>query len=292
MIRFLTCVTCWALVALCGCTRGRQEGFTLWQLPSQADDHGNSYVIRTPSGRVVAIDGGKAAEADYLRGFLAALGNEVDAWIVTHPHFDHVGAMNELLRDRRGLRVHRVYESRFTPRMIDAEAGAAARVRDFYALLDGAADIETVECWAGDEFAIDGVRFRILSQISPEITLNVYNNSSMAFRVWDDAKSVVFLGDLGIEGGDKLLASAFRKDLDCDYLQMAHHGQNGCSERFYKSIRFRACLWPTATWLYDNDKGGGFDTGPWKSVETRRWMEEKGIAEHYVSCDGLHRIDR
>lgn len=99
-------------------------------------------------------------------------------------------------------------------------------------------------------------------------------------------------GDLGIEGGDKLLASAFRKDLDCDYLQMAHHGQNGCSERFYKSIRFRACLWPTATWLYDNDKGGGFDTGPWKSVETRRWMEEKGIAEHYVSCDGLHRIDR
>lgn len=122
MIRFLTCVTCWALVALCGCTRGRQEGFTLWQLPSQADDHGNSYVIRTPSGRVVAIDGGKAAEADYLRGFLAALGNEVDAWIVTHPHFDHVGAMNELLRNRRGLRVHRVYESRFTPRMIDAEA--------------------------------------------------------------------------------------------------------------------------------------------------------------------------
>lgn len=292
MNRLLVCVTCWAFGLLCGCAHDGTDGFTLWQLPSQADDHGNSYVIRTPHGRVVAVDGGKVAEADYLRGFLAALGNEVDAWIVTHPHFDHVGAMDKLLRDRQGLRVHRVYESRFTPEMIDAEAGVAARVRDYYALLDDAADIETIECRAGDEFAIDGVRFRILSQIDPSITVNVYNNSSMAFRVWDDDKSVVFLGDLGIEGGDKLLASPFRKDLDCDYLQLSHHGQNGCSERFYKSIRFRACLWPTATWLYDNDKGEGFDTGPWKSVETRRWMEEIGIAEHYVSCDGLCRIDR
>jgi len=292
MKRFFTNLMCWGLAVACGCSCSRQEGFTLWQLPSQADDHGNSYVIRTPHGRVVAIDGGKVAEADYLRGFLAALGNEVDAWIVTHPHFDHVGAMDKLLRDRQGLQVRRVYESRFTPAMIEAEAASADRVRAYYALIDAAEDIETVECRAGDEFTIDGVHFRILSQINPEITENVYNNSSMAFRVWDDAKSVVFLGDLGIEGGDKLLASEFRSDLDCDYLQLAHHGQNGCSERFYKSIRFRACLWPTATWLYDNDRGEGFDTGPWKSVETRRWMKEKGVTEHYVSCEGLHRIDR
>ena len=39
-----------------------KETFTLWQLPSVADDHGNSYIIRTPHGRVVAIDGGKGAE--------------------------------------------------------------------------------------------------------------------------------------------------------------------------------------------------------------------------------------
>lgn len=147
------------------------------------------------------------------------------------------------------------------------------------------------ECRAGDEFTVDGVHFRILSQINPEITTNVYNNSSMAVRVWDDRKSVVFLGDLGAEGGDKLLASEFRGDLDCDYLQVAHHGQNGCSEAFYKSIGFRACLWPTATWLYDNDLGGGVNTAHFTTFDTRRWMEEKGVTEHYVSCDGLYRID-
>lgn len=113
----------------------------------------------------------------------------------------------------------------------------------------------------------------------------------MVIRVWDDHKSVVFLGDLGVEAGDKLLASEYAEQLNCDYLQMAHHGQRGCSEQFYKSIKFRACLWPTATWLYNNDRGEGFNTAQFESVTTRRWMEEIGITEHYVSCDGLHKIE-
>ena len=113
----------------------------------------------------------------------------------------------------------------------------------------------------------------------------------MVIRGWDDHKSVVFLGDLGVEAGDKLLASEYAELLNCDYLQMAHHGQRGCSEQFYKSIKFRACLWPTATWLYNNDRGEGFNTAQFESVTTRRWMEEIGITEHYVSCDGLHKIE-
>ena len=112
----------------------------------------------------------------------------------------------------------------------------------------------------------------------------------MAVRVWDDHKSVVFLGDLGEEGGRKLMNSEYMKDVDCDYLQMAHHGQAGCDKEFYDKATFRACLWPTPSWVYDNNLGQGFNTGHLKTVEVRGWMEEKGIAEHYVSCKGLVRI--
>ncbi|MCD8032720.1 MAG: MBL fold metallo-hydrolase, partial [Alistipes sp.] len=66
-----------------------RPGFTLWQLPPQGPSQMNSYVIRTDAGRVVVIDGGTAADAPYLRGFLAALGNRVERWFVTHPHVDH-----------------------------------------------------------------------------------------------------------------------------------------------------------------------------------------------------------
>ena len=264
-----------------------KETFTLWQLPSVADDHGNSYVIRTPHGRVVAIDGGKGAETDYLRGFLAALGDEVDVWIVTHPHYDHVEAMTNLLRRPMDLRVHEVRESRFTPGMIASEPEYSRWAEEYYAALDAAQGVKVTECHTGDEFTVDGVHFKILSEINPEIGVNVYNNSSMAFRVWDDAKSVVFLGDLGIEGGDKLLDSPMREYLDCDYLQLAHHGQQGCSERFYRTVNFRACLWPTPSWLYNNDLGKGENTAHYTTFETRRWMEDKGVDEHYVACYGL-----
>ena len=91
------------LTALALCSCAEKSTFTLWQLPSQADDHGNSYVIRTANGHIIAMDGGKAPEADYLRGFLAGLGNKVDAWIVTHPHGDHIDAMMELMEIGNGI---------------------------------------------------------------------------------------------------------------------------------------------------------------------------------------------
>ena len=268
-----------------------EKTFTLWQLPSMVDDHGNSYVIRTTNDSLIVIDGGKAPETEYLRGFIGALGNNVSAWIVTHPHFDHVEALTHILWDRQGMEIGGIYESRFTPEMIAADPVHSHWAVDYYAAIDSVKDIPVIESHPGDTFTIDGVRVKILSEINPEITDNVYNNSSMVVRVEDDVKSVVFLGDLGAEGGEKLLASEYRPDLDCDYLQIAHHGQRGCNEEFYKTINFKACLWPTASWIWNNDLGQGPGTGPYATADTRRWMDEKGITEHYVSVDGLQRID-
>src|SRR5690606_18404472 len=99
------------------------------------------------------------------------------------------------------------------------------------------------------------------------------------------------LGDLGIEAGDKLLGSSSKKDLDCDYLQLAHHGQRGVSKDFYRSIKFKACLWPTPLWLWNNDAGKGYNTHTWETVEIRNLMDEIGIKTHYISWQGLVRIE-
>ncbi len=69
--------------------------------------------------------------------------------------------------------------------------------------------------------------------------------------------SLLFLGDLGREGGDKLLNGPYPKELNCDYLQVARHGQNGVRKDFYRSIKFRACLWSSPSWVYNNDAGEG-----------------------------------
>ena len=83
---------------------------------------------------------------------------------------------------------------------------------------------------------------------------------------------------LGRECGDSLKA---------DIVQMAHHGQNGVGRSIYQSIAPKICLWPTPQWLWDNDNGGGYNSGPWKTVETRGWMNEiLKVDKNYCIKDG------
>lgn len=264
----------------------------MWQLPSQINTIGNSYVFRMNNGKIVVMDGGVKEEAPYLRGFLAALGNEVEAWFISHPHDDHMGALNEILKDPRDIRIKCIYHSELPEDYYaQYEKDAYGSTKEFYENLkkSGIPVVNYTE--PGATVRIGKTSFKILSVRNPEITANPYNNQSMVIRVWDRKKSMLFLGDLGIEAGDKLLNGPYRKDLNCDYLQMAHHGQNGVSKDFYKSIKFRACLWPSPSWVYNNDAGKGYNSGPWQTVEIRNLIDELGIKEQYVSCKGLCRIE-
>lgn len=67
---------------------------------------------------------------------------------------------------------------------------------------------------------------------------------------------------------------------------MAHHGQAGATEELYKEINPIICLWPTPKWLWNNDNGGGENSGTWKTMETRSWMENIGVKQNHVAKDG------
>lgn len=269
-----------------------QSGFTMWQIPSHVNTIGNSYVFRTDKGKVIVMDGGTKDETLFLKGFIAALGNEVEAWIVSHPHDDHVGALTAILENPQGMKIHKIYHSRFSTDLLNAEADAAKSTMEFYNALD-TSHIKVINLTKpGLTVKIDGLNFKILSVTNEELRINPYNNSSMIVRVWDKRKSIVFLGDAGVECGNKVLNSPYRKDLDCDYLQVAHHGQQGCSEQFYKTIHFKACLWSTPSWVWNNDQGKGTNTGNLKTFETRRWMDEIGIKEYHITWrDGLFMLN-
>lgn len=268
----------------------KKSGFTLWQIPSHSNTIGNSYVFQTAKGKVIVMDGGFPEEANTLRGFIGALGNEVEAWFISHPHNDHMGALTEILKNPQEMKIKHIYHSRISKTVQAAEGPYSPSCQEFYDLLDKTiipvTDIRT----PGDVFSYDDMKLKVLS-VANEITTNAYNNSSMIMRVWDKKKTIVFLGDAGIECGNLALNGPFRDDLDCEYLQMAHHGQNGCDKHFYQSIKFRVCLWPTPSWVWNNDQGKGFNTGILKTVETRTWMKEIGIKEHHVTCEeGLWKL--
>jgi beta-lactamase superfamily II metal-dependent hydrolase len=264
--------------------------FELWQLPSQINTIGNSYVFRTAEGKIAVMDGGVNAEAHYLRGFLAALGNKVDIWFISHPHLDHIGALCEILKDPKDLRIEKIYHSGFSSQLYSEEPDNKEGVEEFYSLLkkSGIPVVNVKE--EGLVIKLDQTQFKILGVTNEDILVNPYNNSSMIIRVWDDLKSILFLGDCGKEEGDRLLSGPYRKELDCDYIQMAHHGQQGVSKNFYRTVKFKACLWPTPSWVYNNDAGKGFNTHILKTVEIRELIDSLGIQSNYISWKGLTHI--
>lgn len=269
----------------------QDDTFTLWQLPSQINTIGNSYVIRTNNNKIIVIDGGVKEEENYLRGFLGALGNVVDCWFVTHPHGDHIGALTKILEDPKGITIREICQSTFSDNLLESEPGSKKDAVKYYETVKKSG-IKSTELTPGMVFTFGNTTFKILGIKNEELaSTNPYNNSSVVMRVSDPVKSILFLADTGKEAGDKLLNGPFKDELDCDYIQMAHHGQQGVSMDFYRTVKFRACLWPTPTWVYNNDGGKGFNTAHLKTMETRETIEELNITEQYFSFAGLTMIE-
>ena len=164
----------------------------MWQLPMQVGNIGNSYVFRTAGGKVIVFDGGWPAEQLYLRGFIAALGNEVEAWFISHPHDDHMGVLWQILKDRQGMKINHIYHSRFSPELIELEKPYNEYAKDFYSVLDTVSIPVTDFREAGYVGEIDGFNFKILGVVNEEFHTNPFNNSSMVIKVWDDRKSILF----------------------------------------------------------------------------------------------------
>ncbi|MFR1475208.1 MAG: hypothetical protein ACLSB9_05440 [Hydrogeniiclostridium mannosilyticum] len=54
-----------------------------------------------------------------------------------------------------------------------------------------------------------------------------------------------------------------------DVVQLAHHGQNG-GKSVYEAAAPQACS-GTPLWLWENDPGQGYNSGP-ENLEVRRWI--------------------
>ena len=270
---------------------------TLYMLQEQSPTQMMSYVLQTGEGKLIVIDGGNKQDAGHLQDTLIRLGGPepvVDLWLLTHPHLDHVDALLEIFSRPHPLKVKKVYSCFLSYEFYkanDFEGCTDARTtQEFNAFAAEHPDIcHTFE--KGQRFMIDSVEINVLHVPEGEtLPMNVINNSSVVFRVDAEGQRILFVGDLGEEAGDRVLETVPAEDLHADFVQMAHHGQNGVKKSFYEAVAPKACLWNTPDWLWDNGAGGGHNTGPWKTLEVRGWMDELGVKHHFATKDGDYKF--
>ena len=267
---------------------GASGASELWMLGSTTGAQNLSIVIKSPNGKLIVIDGGWEADADKLSSLILQQGGEVSAWLITHPHEDHVGALCAILNDTaRIIKIDKIYCSLANPdwyrQVSPTGAGIADQLLSAFTKLPVGTVTDNIG--RGTEINIDDVNIRVLNNRGV-YTYNGVNNSSLVYKIRVSGQSILILGDLAYDGGKDLIKTCTAAELKSDIVQMAHHGQQGVDQDAYALIAPTTCLWPTPAWLWDNDNGGGVGSGTWGTLTTRAWMDALGVKDNRSLKDG------
>lgn len=273
--------------------RDRKEDFSIWQLQSFFEEVQMGYIIKTDDRKIIVIDGGGPRTAPMLEAYIKQLGNTVHTWVITHPHIDHVGALLEIM-NTPDIEIKRILHTSIDLDWVKENERSSSDIVQRYNINLKSSGISILDAEKGAIIDLGkGVSLKVLGTRNEEILNNAINNSSLVFKVSSKTKSILFTGDLGIEGGNKVLQDFDILALRADYVQMAHHGQRGVAKSFYEAVNAQYALWPTPKWLWENNiDGKNVNSGTYKTLEVRSWMSDLGIKKNYVAgLEGTVQID-
>ncbi|MBE7053699.1 MAG: MBL fold metallo-hydrolase [Ruminococcaceae bacterium] len=268
-----------------------------------------SFVIVTKNDNVIIIDGGREEDMPLLKEYVN--GRHISAWILTHAHSDHISGLVSEIKKNGGadFDVEKFYynfppyEDAFNTNVPDYEYYKS----DFDEQLPQFLEIEPkIKDKAhivkeGDILVVDECKFEFIFTYRPYLTSNPINDSSLVFKLTTPNKTVLFLGDLGPDGGDILYRES-RHLLKSDIVQMAHHGHMNVSMEVYAAIMPEACMWCAPEWLYNEVEIPDYLDKKEKFIKmgrvrmlgtkiTRDWMDKLGVKKHYVTKDGTQEIE-
>ena len=254
----------------------------LYQLAPEANSLMQSYVIKTQNGKLIVIDGGIDGEglerAPYMPAALRAIAGvkdgeyfEVEAWFLSHAHKDHTYELSKMMAEytaESNYKINNIYfdfpafgTEEYPGQNADMEASkivenvnkygqVIGKGENYYDQLNGAV-INTEAVAKGLSFDIDGVKIDVLQTWDIADGTSNVNDTSIVLRFTIGEQTVLFLNDLGSNGGRRLLAT-YGDALKSDIVQMAHHGQAGVNKDVYAAIGANVHLWPTPIWVWNN----------------------------------------
>ena len=241
IIRFLIMGLMALVITACGLSEEKKEDS--WLLTQYGDMSGNQGMFYTIQNKekdiLIIIDGGWQANADFVRGVIAEAGGTVNAWIVTHYHPDHVEVLNTILSEPEGITIETIYDSP----MDRAEYVQVAKAWDSPETF---ADYEKLivdfpnrkHLKRGDEFTISDLHFTVYNSYdeTAKISGDIPNNASLVFKVEGPEKSVLFCADVHTNEMQQKLMELYGEELQADYLQAGHHGNNSFDNTFYDLV--------------------------------------------------------
>lgn len=219
------------------------------------------YTIYSEDAGLIVVDGGWTDCADYVRNTIKSMGGHVDAWILTHPHADHVGAFNKIYPNPDGITIDNIYTVDMASPEECLEVASWDSMDAYYEFL--ALQVEDLQyVKAGDVLDLCGLEFEILSTYDENVanlSRDYLNDGSVMFKIYGEEESFLFCSDVGVALSDYLLSQYGEEKFASTYLQMGHHGNGGLSDAFYQAVNPKVAFFDAPDWLL-KDTTGKYDT--------------------------------
>ena len=172
-----------------------------------------------PDGKTMLIDAGENNEDAYLK-LQDYVKDEIDYFVLTHPHSDHAGGAEDILDTYETAKI-------FMPDVANATS--------FYEkLIDKISDkgIPVIEAKSGVTIhESDNFKAEIISP--HEKGYNDLNNMSAVVRITYGDKAFLFMGD-----AEKEVEQNITTDVKSDFIRVGHHGSvTSSSEEFLSRVK-------------------------------------------------------
>jgi len=191
---------------------------------------GDSLLIRTGGGKTVLIDAGEKKN-DVAKMLTARKVTLLDMVVATHPHADHIGGMEAVLR---GFEV-KVYVDNGLPHTTNTYEGVMKAVEE--------KDITYRTAKAGQVYKLGSdAELEVLWPGEKELsgTRSDLNSNSVVLRLTHNKVCMLLTGDAEEPTEQAMIENGLKQ---CDILKVAHHGGNhSSSEAFLESLKPKTAI--------------------------------------------------
>ncbi len=255
--------------------------WTVTQRGTASGSQGMFYTITDSRGRLIIIDGGWESDANRVLSVIRRHQNHVYAWFITHPHSDHVGAFNRIMSTRNRIRVDHIYVTAVNGARYRATADASwdeyGAYRKFLRVTKGRRLSYLRE---NNTRTVLGLRVKVLHGWDSSVDRlkgGLCNNGSLMLKFSGKKQSMLFCADTQ-KDVEKTIIRRHRRELRCDYVQCAHHGNWGLTKEFYRCVGAKVAFFDAPERSLSN-KNSSYNAGvliPWfRSRHTRIFRMSK-----------------
>ncbi len=183
---------------------------------------GDCILVVFDTGETMLIDASTKSSAETILNKLDSRGiKEIDILVATHPHADHIGGMEDVVRN---YDIGCVY-------MPDMKSSSKTYKQLISAINEK--DIPIIEGYAGLDFSFGP---SVCTIVSPQEDANKdANNESIVIFLDYGETDFLFTGDIEAWGEEAILSEGYT--IDADVLKVAHHGSRGSTtEEFLSAV--------------------------------------------------------